>query len=413
MSDATERLRTMPVSDPQSPHILPIFVRWRLNAYGYTLGAFYAVFFLYLYWLGLWLLNKSGIPVYHDFTNIFVAGWQALHGEAASVYDSVEHLKAQDALVGTGHTLFSDWAYPPTHFLILAPLALLPYVAAFLIFEFLTLLGCMAILYLIVRRASAIALLVASPFTAWNFLIGQNGFLTASLLGGSLVFLERRPVLAGLFAGCLTYKPQFGILLPIAFVAAGEWRAIASATVTAVMLAGVSLAVFGGGIWGEFAGGLGAFSTGLFSVGPDAYWGVLQTVYGFIRWSGGGSGLAWLGQAVTTCSVAAIVWLVWRSRARYALKAATLAAAALCATPKVLAYDLAAVAIPIAFLAQDQLRRGLLRGEQTIALVSFAASLSVIPTVGRAPVGAAILLTLLCLILRRAHLYGKVAVAFA
>jgi len=30
---------------------------------------------------------------------------------------------------------------------------------------------------------------LAWPFTAWNFLAGQNGFLTASLLGAALVLL--------------------------------------------------------------------------------------------------------------------------------------------------------------------------------------------------------------------------------
>ena len=96
-----------------------------------------------------------------------------------------------------------------------------------------------------------------------------------------------------------------------------------------------------------------------------------------------------------------VVWLVWRSPARYALKAATLSTAALIATPYALAYDLAAIAVPVAFLASDQIRYGLLRGEQTTMIALFVASLAVIPTTGKAPVGAVILVALLCLILRR------------
>jgi hypothetical protein len=373
-----------------------------LNAYGYTLGAFYAAFALYLYSLGVWLLNRAGVPVYHDFTCMFVAGLQALHGEVGAVFNPEQFVRLQDTLVGTGHTLISDWAYPPPYFLILAPLATLPYVAAFLTFEFVTLLGCMAIAYAIVPRSAAIALLLASPFTTWNFLIGQNGFLTASLLGGSLLFLERRPMLAGLFAGSLIYKPQFGMLLPIALVAAGKWRAFASAGVTAVLLAGISVAAFGSGIWGKFALGFASYSNGLFSLGPDADWGVVQTVFGFVRWLGGSPAVAWLAQVVATSGIAVTVWLVWRSRARFALKAAILSAGALIASPKAVAYDLAAIAIPVAFLASDQIRCGLLRGEQTTMIALFVASLAVIPTTGKAPVGAVILVTLLCLILRRA-----------
>lgn len=37
--------------------------------------------------------------------------------------------------------MYNVWPYPPAFFLILAPLAMLPYVAAFLIFDLVTLLG--------------------------------------------------------------------------------------------------------------------------------------------------------------------------------------------------------------------------------------------------------------------------------
>jgi len=73
--------------------------------------------------------------------------------------------------------------------------------------------------------------------------------LTASLFGAALLFLERRPVLAGVFFGCVTYKPQFGILVPLALVAFRQWRALVSAGVTAAFLASASIAVFGTDVW--------------------------------------------------------------------------------------------------------------------------------------------------------------------
>jgi arabinofuranan 3-O-arabinosyltransferase len=390
---------------------LGIFATWRLQAYGYTLAAFYAAFFLYLYWLGLWLLNKSGVPLYHDFTNMFVAGGEALRGEAASVYDQVAHKKAQEALVGSGHVLFSIWPYPPIYFLLLAPLALLPYVAAFFIFELGTLLGSILVVYYIVRRRPTIALVLASPFTAWNFLAGQSGFLTATLVGAALLFLGRRPVLAGVFIGCLTYKPQFGILFPVALIAGGRWRAFVSAAATTALLAGASVAAFGIGAWVAFPQGLAA-QAGLNLI-PDApsQWAYLQTVYGLIRYVNGGVTTAGLAQGVTTCGIAVIVWCLWRSREPYALRAAALSAGMLIASPYVLGYDLAAIAVPMAFLAREQVRTGWLRGEQTIMLALFAVSLSILPTAGRSPVGAVIMLTLFGLILRRALCYRLQATA--
>src|SRR6266404_2376149 len=380
MNEAPGALGSYVLSGRRDTPTLGIFAAWRLQAYGYTLAALYGAIFFYMYKVGIWLLDSNVVPSYNNFTNMWIAGTQALHGDAASAYNPAEHIKAQDTLVGTGHARFSLWPYPPTYFLILAPLATLPYVAAFLTWGLLTLLGCIVVVYLVVRRRPAVALVLASPFTVWNVLAGQSGFLTASLLGASLLALERRPVLAGVFIGCLTYKPQLGILLPVALVAANQWRAFASAAITAVLLAGVSVAAFGADAWAAFPRELFAEAGETLFVDPDDPWGYLQTVYGLIRALHGGAALAWFSQGTATLAVTMIVWLVWRSPTRYSLKAATLSTAALIATPRLFAYDIAAIAIPLAFLAKDQRHCGVLMGEQTIMLALFVAGLSIIPT---------------------------------
>src|SRR5207248_4734657 len=116
----------------------------------------------------------------------------------------------------------------------------------------LTLLCLLTIVCLIVRRTPAVALLLASPFTLWNCYNGQCGFLTASLLGGALYFIERRPLVAGALIGCLTYKPHFGILIPFALAAAKQWRVMASAALTTLALVTMSIAAFGSEPWLEF-----------------------------------------------------------------------------------------------------------------------------------------------------------------
>jgi hypothetical protein len=217
--------------------------------------------------------------------------------------------------------------------------------------------------YLVVRRFPAIAVAIASPFTAWNFLAAHNGFLTASLLGPSLLALEHQPIFAGVFIGCLSCKPQLGILFPVALATATQWRAFASAAVTATALAGISIAAFGSGVWQALPGQLAAQTTEVFLAAGDpssaAHWGYMQTIYGLVRLLNGSGAAAWMAQGAATIGVAIIVWLVWRSAVRYSLKAATLSAAALIATPHAFAYDMAAIAIPVAFLARDQLRWGI------------------------------------------------------
>jgi hypothetical protein len=388
-----------------------VFAAWRLQAYGYTLAAAYAGFILCLYHLYAWLLNKDGVPVYHDFTTAYVAGWLALHGQTRAIYVASAFRGAEDALVGAGRALFSNWPYPPIYFLILAPFATLPYVVAFLTWGLLTLLGYVVVVYLIVRQRPAVAVALASPFAAWNFIAGQSGALTALLFGASLLALERRPVLAGLFVGCLTYKPQFGILLPVALVAARQWRTMVSAAAATAFLAGASIAAFGIGPWEGFPRELVAQAGLNLVVGPGHGapvnpWGQVQTIYGLIRRLHGGAMLAWLAQGVMAFGVAVIVWKTWRSGVRYGLRAATLSAGALIATPYAFAYDLAAIAVPIAFLARDQIDHGLLRGEQTALLTLFAASLVLFMTAGKAPGGALVMLALFWLILRRSFQDG-------
>ena len=388
-----------------------IFSAARLSLYGYGFAIVYAAALTRFYLAGVWIVDGSGAPIYGDFTDAWVAGWHALTADASQLYDSNEFVRIQKALLGTSDVFYPNWPYPPTFFLVLAPLSTLPYLAAFLTWDVVTLLGCLAVVYLIVRRPAAIALVLASPFTAWNFLAGQNGFLTASLLGGSLFFLEKRPVVAGAMIGCLSYKPQFGILLPVALVAARQWRAFVSAGVAVAVLAAVSVLLFGADAWTSFPNGLVGQTNLNLRAGADSNWGYLQTVYGLIRNVHGPANAGWLVQASTTLAAVMIVWILWRSPVRYPLKAAALSAAALIATPYAFAYDMAALAIPVAFLVKDQIGSGMLRGEQTIMIALFgvtAATLLVLGdsaghiTFGGVQLGPFVIVTLLAMTLRRA-----------
>src|SRR5262249_6032333 len=149
----------------------------------------------------------------------------------------------------------------------------------------------------------------------------------------------------------------------------------------------ISIAAFGGTAWVAFPHELFVQAGLNFFASPDSNWGLLQTTYGLTRYLGGGLVFAWLTQGATTAGAVLIVWFVWRSGVRYALKAAALSTAALVATPYAFAYDLAAIAIPVAFLASDQIRCGLLRGEQTVMLTMFGAVLAVLVIFADRPVG--------------------------
>lgn len=414
MSEFPDTIRATTGPDREPPRLLGIFKAWRLRAYGFAIAIVYAFVFIYVYRGGGWIVSSAGAPLYTDFTTTWVAGIQALHGDTATLYNSAQFLKIQTTLLGAQNFLYPNWPYPPVYSLIMAPFALLPYFWAFVVWVSITLSGCIVVVYSIVRRSPAVALVLASPFTAWNILAGQNGFLTATLLGASLLLLERHPILAGIFVGGLSFKPQFGILFPVALLAAKQWRAIASTAGMCALLVGGSILAFGVSAWEAFPGGLLEQRNVVLLAGglPDAVvdWGHLQTVYGLIRYLHGSARQAWVGHSVLASGVTIIVWMVWRSPARYALKAAILSAAALLATPYAFTYDLAAIAIPVAFLARDQMRCGLMRGEQIVLLGLFGAVLGLLAvfrdppsgiTFGSLPIGPLLIITILGMALHR------------
>ena len=385
--------------------LLGIFAPWRLQAYGYTLAGIYAFVLIRMYRYGVWLVDKTGIPLPDcDFTYWWVGGAAALRSQAISLYNPAQLTALLKSLVGPHHANdlfpYQNWPYPPVFLLILVPLGLLPYLAAFLIWEALALSACSLVVYCIVRQPAAFALVLASPFGALDFRWAQTGFLRASLLGAALLVLETRPVLAGVLIGCLVFKPQFGILIPLALIAGKRWRASAAAAMTTLFLTGLSIVAFGIAPWEAFARGLFAQANDILRLGK-ANWGPVQTIYGLIRALGGGAALAWIGQGCLTAAAAVLLSLVWRSSARYPLKAAFLSAASLVATPYAWSHDLTVLAIPIAFLVRDQIGCGLLRGEQIILLALFGLAFAILCHGGGLPLGPVITTTLIGLILRR------------
>jgi hypothetical protein len=394
--------------DGTSPRLLDMLRPRRLQIAGYVLAAVYACVFLSMYRWGDWLIDSDGRPIFNDFTNFWIVARQALHGDLAWLRHPVNYTHIAASALGGAKYLHSSylpyskwaWPYPPIFVLVLAPFAAMPYLTAFISFQSITLLGCAAVVYLIVRRKPAIALVLASPLGALNIYWGQTGLLRAALAGAGLYMLERRPLISGMLIGCLTFKPQFGILYPLAFVAARQWRAFASAAVTAVFLTAISIAAFGLGPWLGFARSVGPTAEGVLLLGRLP-WTDIQTVYGVVRAFHGSAALAWLSQGCATAATAVAVWLVWRSPARYALKAALLSAATLIATPYAWAFDLSAIVIPVAFLAADQIRCGLWRGEQTTLVTLFGLAFAILLCEGTLPLGPAIVVALMVVILRR------------
>jgi hypothetical protein len=247
------------------------------------------------------------------------------------------------------------------------------------------------------------------PAAIWNVTAGQNGFLTAALIGGTLGLLERHPALSGICLGLLTYKPQFGLLFPIVLIADRRWLTIAVAALTAIVLAALSWLAFGSASWEAFVHWAPLSSHALIDEGA-LDWYRLQSVFALVRAHGGSETLAWIVQGMVSLALAVgLAWL-WQSRVAFELKAAALASGALLATPYLFMYDLVVLAVAVAFLLRLALAREFLSRIEIAALAAAGVLILIYPYV-KTHVGLAAVVIVMALIAHRAGTQARTALA--
>jgi arabinofuranan 3-O-arabinosyltransferase len=346
-----------------------------------------------------WVYDPNGLGIPTDFINVWAAGRLVLDGLPAQAYDWDIQKQVEVAKLGQDFVGYFAWHYPPPFLFVASLLAQLPYQLAFIGWAVVSFLPFLAAMRAIVGSNFGYLLALAIPMAFINALVGQNGFLTAALIGGALYLIPVRPVLAGICLGLLTYKPQYGLLFPIVLIAAGHWRVFISAGVTAVVLATASWLAFGTESWLAFFHWIPKFSQTFLTEGKAPWW-KLQSIFSMVRYFGGSEPMGWAFQWVLTASVAVVLALMWRSRMPYTMKAAALAAGTLLTTPYLFMYDMMVLAIPIGFLVRIGLKSGF-RTYELPALGAVVALIGCYMFTG-IPTGLGATLVVAALILRRA-----------
>ena len=350
----------------------------------FVLAVINVAFFPGAYLAHFWIFDGQGLGIPTDFVNVWSAGKLALDGHPALAWDWDVQKQVQVAVLGQSYPGNFAWHYPPPFLFVALLLAHFPYGVAFAGWALASLAPYLAMMRAVTGKTFGLLLGLAFPVVLTNTLVGQNGFLTASLIGAMLWLLPARPVLSGICLGLLTYKPQYGLLFPLVLIAASQWTVFVTAGITAVALAAVSWLAFGTESWQAFFHWLPMFSQAFLTEGR-APWCKLQSIFGWVRFLGGSEQLGWIFQWVLTAAVAVVVVLLWRSRVRYSLKVAALAAGTLLVTPYLFLYDLMVLAIPVAILVRLGLAHGF-RSHELPALGLAAALLMFFPFIA-APTG--------------------------
>lgn len=295
-----------------------------------------------------WITDARGIPVQGDYAGVYTAGELALKGDAKAAYDWDRQKAEERRLFQSDNSRFYPWPYPPMFLFVAAALATLPYFWSMLAWSLVSLAGFAHALAKITRSRRDLLMMLAAPAAWLNFYVGQNGALSAALVGFGLYFVPSRPLIAGIFFGLLSYKPHLGLLVPIALLAGGYYRVFASSAVTVVCLAASSVLFFGTEPWAAMPEQIHRVSDVLAQTKmPEK----IQSAFGVARGAGLSPDHALIAQgAVVLCLMVATGWL-WRRRdVAFDLKAAALATAMTLASPYQFVYDLMILTIAQAFL---------------------------------------------------------------
>ena len=325
-------------------------------------------------------VDPAGKPLGTDFASFYTASQLTLAGRAADAYHVAAHWAAQKALFGPT-VGYSAFFYPPPFLIVCLPLALVPYFAALIAW-----LAATGFAYWRVLRAWAgprfdAAALLAFPAFLVNAGHGQNGFLSAALIGAGALCLNRRPVIAGLLFGALVGKPQLALMIPIGLIAARRWTTLVVAAASAAALSAASFAIWGDAVWRGFfdAAPLARAALERHLVGDEK----MQSAFAAVRLLHGPLALAYATQAAVALVAAAALIRLQRRDFRGPTEAPALIAASLLASPFMLDYDLTLLAFPLAYLARQGLERGFAPFEKTILILAY-----LLPLASRAVAGA-------------------------
>ena len=296
----------------------------------------------------------------------FLAFWGAAKLTVAGTPQLAYDLATETAVQATtGIANMVAYVNPPPFLLAIAPLGLLPYAVAWVVWS----LAGWAVWLLVARRILPQATLAIAAFPGAYLAAShaQNGFLTGALLIGGVLALRRSQALSGALFGALIVKPHLALLVPLWLLAGRKWTALVAGAASAIGLSLLSLAMFGAETWRAWPDSF-AVSAAIMRDGDAVFWQRMGTVYSAVRLYGGAEA-ALIAQAAVTLACAALVVFAWRrTRDSEATGALMLAATAL-GSPYLFAYDLAFLALPVFWLVREGLAQGF-RPWERLAIVA-------------------------------------------
>lgn len=285
-----------------------------------------------------------------DFDVFHIAAQRVWIGDVDQAYQFAKLVGMQRESSG-GFDSFMPWTYPPQFSLLLAPLALLPVGLAYLVFTTLTFSLFLMTLRSLAGRHFVLLLIILFPAIEITLACGQNGFLTASLIGLFCLYFEERPTWAGIALGCMIIKPHLAVAFAVYAILKRGWAVVIAAAAVVLASSALCTVIFGVAIWGALLQSVR--DSALFL--EQGYYPLYRMIsfYAALRSIGFSGSAAFLGQGIIALLALGIVVISMRQRMRVRTGLGLTALVSVCISPYAYDYDFLIVGIGLSLLLPE------------------------------------------------------------
>jgi alpha-1,2-mannosyltransferase len=308
--------------------------------------------------------RSSNGPGGNDFVVFYAAALLTSEGAARQVYERPTLTSLERTVLQNPEFPPLPMAYPPFFQLLLTPLAHFDYVTAYRLWVALTVGLVIAVAWRLAPHWQTLLLVSLFPPLSFCAVTGQNGNLSAAIMGGALLLLPRHAIASGIAFGLMAYKPQLAVAIPICLLAGRHYRALAATAATAAGTVLASLIALGKAPMLAFLSTIGDQAQLVLATpqhGEFGLWSRMPTVLIAMLQSGFTPLAAWATHFVAAgAAAAALVW-IWRRTDHAGLRALAICASIPLLTPYFFDYDLALFVVPFALLTGEMWRTGLRR----------------------------------------------------
>ena len=306
------------------------------------------------------LMDRAGNVKFQDFLPLYVSARMVTEHRAAELYDPHTTDQQLRGIVQRSTKLRLPYLYGPQIALFFSPLARFSFSTAARIWVALSLLIFFGCIFLIWNRCPALreypgtVLLAAIAFPPLFhfFMRGQISVLPLACFVLALVSFERgQDLMADIALGCLVFKPQFLIAIPLVLLLARAWKPLLALILSAVAQLLLTWLYFGSATMRAYFGMLlhpaDWIGSAELALAPTqmhslrSFWTLL------IPWPAAAFAFYVAGSIATIILAAA----VWRSSDHVAVRFSALTLAAVLVNPHLFVYDLLVLAPVLLVLA--------------------------------------------------------------